>query len=216
MRRKSEDNSLADIRGQVHILHLFTDLVKARKVRHVDVAGKGLGAALLAAKLQATLRALGPDSPSLDELGLRVNTILHNDGLPNRYATLFYIELSPESGHTRYLNAGHNPPFLVRDDGLDLLGASSYPVGMLPDAGYSEGVLEIAPGETLIAYSDGLTEATDREGREFGEDRLRALLPGLSRVPVEDAGRRLIHEVETFLDGERPHDDLSVVVLRRV
>ncbi|MFQ5626458.1 MAG: SpoIIE family protein phosphatase, partial [Methyloligellaceae bacterium] len=79
-----------------------------------DVAGKGLGAALLTAKLQATLRALVPECRTLDELGGRLNTILHRDGLDNRYATLFYLELAHEGGHVRFLNAGHNPA-IVQD-----------------------------------------------------------------------------------------------------
>ncbi len=181
-----------------------------------DVSGKGLGAALLSAKLQATLRALAPDSPSLDDLATRLNGILHKDGLANRFATLFYVELSPYSGHVRYLNAGHNPPLLLRDHGdVELLGASSYPLGMFPNGGYSEGEVDFAPGDTVVIYSDGLTEAVDAAGREFGTERLEALAPALRGLAPEAAGRRILEEVEGFLDGERPQDDLSLVVVRR-
>ncbi len=181
-----------------------------------DVAGKGLGAALLSAKLQASLRAVGPESPSLDELGSRMNGILNQDGLDNRYATLFYAEISPGSGHLRYLNAGHNPPFVLRIDGrVEDLPASSFPLGMLPSVTYEEGVLDMEPGELLLIYSDGLSEATDRDGKEFGSQRIRNLMPELNHETVQRAGEILLADVRRFLGKERPHDDLSLVLVRR-
>lgn len=180
-----------------------------------DVSGKGLGAALLTAKLQATLRALGPDSVSLDELGERMNGILHRDGLDNRFATLFYAELTPGSSHARYLNAGHNPPFLFRSGRIDTLPPSAPPLGMLPDSRYSEGVLDLDPGDMLVVYSDGLTEATNPDEEEFGADRLQDLVAGAAGLTPAEAGRVVLQAVERFLEGERPHDDLSVVVVRK-
>jgi hypothetical protein len=181
-----------------------------------DVAGKGLGAALLSAKLQASLRAIGPESPSLDELGSRMNGILNQDGLDNRYATLFYAEISPGSGHIRYLNAGHNPPFVLRINGrVEDLPASSFPLGMLPSVNYEEGVLDMEPGELLLIYSDGLSEATDQDGKEFGPQRIRNLMPDLNHETVQRAGDLLLADVHRFLGKERPHDDLSLVLVRR-
>jgi hypothetical protein len=181
-----------------------------------DVSGKGLGAALLSAKLQATLRALGPESPSLDELGERMNVILGKDGLDNRFATLFYAELGPDSGHVRYLNAGHNPPFLIRDDGdIAILPPSSRPLGMLPGSTYEEGLVDLREGDFLLVYSDGLTEAMAPDGEEFGEERIRKLLPKMTALDLPRAGRLLLQEVDRYVDGERPHDDLSVVLLRK-
>jgi sigma-B regulation protein RsbU (phosphoserine phosphatase) len=180
-----------------------------------DVAGKGLGAALLSAKLQATLRALIPQAPSLDELGLRVNTILHRDGLDNRYATLFYAELEHDSGQVRYLNAGHNPALLIRKDGVERLSASSYPLGMLPGASYEESTVYVEPGDVIVAYSDGLTEAQNTAGEEFGPDRVEALLPTLKEHSPDDIGSGILAEVDRFLGGARASDDLSLVVVVR-
>jgi hypothetical protein len=180
-----------------------------------DVAGKGLGAALLTAKLQATLRALVPEAASLDELGGRVNTILHRDGLDNRFATLFYAELEHDSGQVRYLNAGHNPSFLVRADRVEKLGASSVPLGMLPATVYEESALEIEPGEMMLAYTDGLTEAENVLGQEFGMSRLEEMLPDLRGLDPESVGRRILEEVDRFLGDARTTDDLSLVVIRR-
>jgi sigma-B regulation protein RsbU (phosphoserine phosphatase) len=178
-----------------------------------DVAGKGLGAALLSAKLQATLRALVPEAASLDDLGARINTIFNRDGLDNRFATMFYAELEHHSGHLRYLNAGHNPAFVIRKDSTEKLGASSWPLGMLPDASYEEQALEMFPGEILLVYSDGLTEATNAADEEFGERRLEAMLSEFRSLDPEQIGDRLLEEVDRFLGDARPTDDLSLIVI---
>ena len=180
-----------------------------------DVAGKGLGAALLTAKLQATLRALSLDCPSLSDLGAHLNSILHRDGIDNRFATMFYVELDPATGRLRYLNAGHNPPLVLRDSGIETLEASAIPLGMMDGTTYKEGELRLQPGDALVVYSDGLTEARNAGDEEFGAERLRALLPRLRGLTAEDGVRLLIGEVSAFLGGERPHDDLSLVVLTR-
>jgi hypothetical protein len=180
-----------------------------------DVAGKGMGAALLMAKLQATMRALAADCSRLDELGTRVNAIFHRDGLENRFATLFYICLEAGSGRLRYLNAGHNPALLQKHDGIEELGASGVPLGILPGTRYCEGVAELQPGELVVAYSDGLTEATSAAGEEYGDRRLRELLPRLKGLSVAEAGRLILHDVERFTASERYADDLSLVLLLR-
>jgi hypothetical protein len=180
-----------------------------------DVAGKGLGAALLTAKLQATLRALIPACPSLSELGSQLNAILFRDGIDNRFVTLFYFEIEPASGRMRYLNAGHNPPFVLRASGLEALPASAIPLGMMAGTTYAESELRMHAGEALVVYSDGLTEARNAEDEEFGTDRLRALMPRLRGLSAETGVRLIIDEVDGFLAGERPHDDMSLVVLLR-
>jgi len=180
-----------------------------------DVAGKGLGAALLTAKLQATLRALIPESVSLDDLAGQVNTIFVRDGLDNRFATLFYVEVEHNSGQARYVNAGHNPAFVIRENGMELLGASSLPLGMLPGSIYEEAALTIGPGEIILAYSDGLTEAENETGEQFGMERLETLLTQMGNKNPQVIGRRLLQEVDQFLGDERPTDDLSLIVIVR-
>jgi hypothetical protein len=178
-----------------------------------DVAGKGLGAALLTAKLQATLRALVPDAASLDDLGARVNDIFHRDGLDNRFATLFFAELEHNSGQLRYLNAGHNPAFVIRADRLERLSASSYPLGMLGSASYEEGALRLEPGDVMLAYSDGLTEANNTEGEEFGVERLELLLPQMRDLAPREIGARILADVDRFLGDARLTDDLSLAII---
>jgi len=180
-----------------------------------DVAGKGMGAALLAAKLQATLRALAPETERLEILGERLNEILHRDGLDNRFATLWYAEIRPGSPRVRWLNAGHNAALLVRADSIEALGASSYPLGMLAEpAGYREDARDLAPGDLIVAYSDGIVEATNPAGREWGLETLRNVIVSGRGQPPEALGRRIIEAVDAFLDGARAQDDRSLVVLR--
>src|SRR5437899_1587298 len=159
-----------------------------------DVAGKGLGAALLTAKLQATLRALVPGCPSLSELGGQMNEVVHKDGIDNRFVTLFYLELRAGSGRLRYLNAGHNPPFVVRDGTTEGLPASAIPLGMMAGTAYSEGELTLEPGDLLVVYSDGLTEARNSQDEEFGAERLQRLLPRLRGLTAEECVRLVIDE----------------------
>jgi sigma-B regulation protein RsbU (phosphoserine phosphatase) len=180
-----------------------------------DVAGKGLGAALLSAKLQATLRALLPITASLEDLAFQVNRILHRDGLDNRYATLFVAELSHHSGLVQYLNAGHNPPIVVRATGPSTLDASAQPLGMLEGVSYREAALELEPGDAVIAYSDGLTEAANAAGEEFGPARLRSLLGDVRGLPPAVVGQRILTAVDAFLGEVRVADDLSLAVIVR-
>jgi sigma-B regulation protein RsbU (phosphoserine phosphatase) len=181
-----------------------------------DVAGKGLPAALLMAKLQSTLRALAANASSLAELGQKMNEILCRDGLPNRFATLVYLDVCEESGLVRVLNAGHPPPLVLRGSRLEELSIGSMALGMLPDVTFSEQRVELAKGDVLVVYSDGLTEAMNGSGEFFGDERLRARLPALAGISAEAIGTRVIAAVDEFAGDARPHDDLSLVVLRLV
>jgi len=195
------------------------DYVELDGFRHAvvlgDVAGKGLGASLLSAQLQATLRALAVHSASLDDLASQVNETMLRDGISNRFATLFYAELQYDSGAVRYVNAGHNPALVLRRDRIERLGASSLPLGMLEGSKYEEVSLNLEPGEILLIYSDGVTEAENIDAAEFGIERLEALTPQLRNVDPETAGHLILAEIDRFLDGLRPADDLSMVIVRR-
>jgi serine phosphatase RsbU (regulator of sigma subunit) len=180
-----------------------------------DVAGKGMGAALLCAKLQATLRALAPGAASLEALGGALNGVLERSGLDNRYATLFYAEIEPGSGELRYLNAGHNPALHVSGERIETLSASSLPLGMLPGTAYGRGTATLASGDVVVLYSDGITEATDRKGREYGLERLQSCVREASGLTADEIVRRVLDAVSGFLEHEKPHDDQSLLVLRR-
>lgn len=181
-----------------------------------DVAGKALPAALLMVKLQATLRALVPRARTLDELAVAVNEILVRDGLPNRYATLVYLLLSSGSGHVRLLNAGHLPPAVVRRSAvIEELPGHSMALGMLPHMSFSEQGVDLAPGDVLVVYSDGVTEAMNAGGGFFGEERLQAALRETAGQSVTVIGQRVLDAVEQFVADAPVHDDLSLVVVKR-
>ncbi len=181
-----------------------------------DVSGKGMGAALLMSKLQATLRALLPQDAALADLGAHVNQILCRDGVGNRYATLLYAELRSDSGRIRLLNAGHLLPLVLRDGASERLAPVAMPLGMFSQATFEEQQVELAPDDLVILYSDGLSEAQDPNGHFFGEARLVALAPALRGLAAAAAGSALLNEIERFLSGQRPADDLSLAIVRRV
>lgn len=180
-----------------------------------DVAGKALPAALLMVKLQATVRALVPIYPSLDDLGAGVNRILHRDGLPNRFATLVYLLLTTDSGRVRCLNAGHLPPLVLRGSHIEELPAGSMALGFIPDAEYREQAIDLAPGDTLVVFSDGVIEAVNATDDFFGDERLRSALQKTAGRPAQEVGRGVLTMLEAFVGETKPHDDVSVVVVRR-
>lgn len=180
-----------------------------------DVSGKGLGAALVMAKLQATLRALAAERESLPELGRAVNRILCRDGIPGRFATLLYFEIEADSGTLRMVNAGHIPPTVFRESDTESPPPVSLPLGFRPEAEYREQVLEVPPGGLVLGYSDGLTEAMDPRGLFFGDVGLPRMLEGLEEKGAREAGHMLVSAVERFAGEERPSDDLSLILLKR-
>ena len=180
-----------------------------------DVAGKGLPAALLMAKLQATVRALVPLADSLDVLGDEINRIFVRDGLPNRFASLFYMEVEPDSNTVRLLNAGHLPPLIGRADGVETLSRGAPALGLTDKSRYTEDRAELTRGDLLLLYSDGLTEARNEEGEFYGDAQLKRLIPRLRNLSASTAGARLLAEIDDFVGDAVPSDDLSIVILKR-
>ncbi len=197
----------------------LVDYLKVDDDRHsvalADVAGKGLSAALLTAKLQATIRAVAPDFSSLDELGVKLNHIFHRDSPPNLFASLVFIDFRSQEGTIRVLNAGHFPPVMVHEQQIQPLEKGGAALGIMKDASYTEHVLEMKSGDLLFVYSDGIIEAKNEAGDFWGEQRLFALLPALSRFPVDQIGERLLGDVDRFVGTARAHDDISIAILKK-
>src|SRR5262245_31830946 len=181
-----------------------------------DVAGKALPAALLSVKLQATLRALAPRFDGLDELGGAVNNILHRDGLPTRFASLVYLLLSPDSGRVRVLNAGHMPPLVVRNGSVSAMDRGSMVLGIIHDAPFSEQSIDLAEGDALVVYSDGVSEAMNENGDFFGDERLYASVATVAGSAPADMGSNVLTAVKGFIGDAVPNDDLSLVVVKRL
>lgn len=198
----------------------LVDFLEIKKGRYGvaigDVAGKGLAAALFMAKLQATLRALATDASSLAELAARMNHILYRDGLPNRFASLIYFELSQKSAVVRVLNAGHMPPILVRKKSVKEIPKGGQALGIMPKISLAEQEITLRPGEALVAYSDGVTEARNPAGEFFGEARLINEISRLANPSAREVGEGILTAVAKFVGEARAHDDLSLVVVRKV
>jgi len=181
-----------------------------------DVAGKGLPAALLMAKLQATLRAVVPDFPSLSELAKKLNAIFYRDSLPNRFASLVYLEIRSDSNEIRFVNAGHLPPIISAHGQLSEMDKGAPALGIMPDSTYSEESFRLNASNLFIVYSDGVTEARNEEGEFFGEGRLNDLLKNSDVSSATDAGTMILESIDNFIGDARATDDLSMIILRRL
>lgn len=182
-----------------------------------DVSGKGLPSALLMANLQATVRSQSHPHVSSRECVRRSNDQLVRNTDWGRFATLFYGILEPVAGRFLYCNAGHNPPLLAGDgNGPRRLETGGLIIGFAENAQYEEEAISLAPGDYLVIHSDGITEAQNESGEEFGEARLEALvLQGRG-----SAARQLIDHVFAEVSrhaGKAPQtDDMTLVVIRRL
>ena len=139
-----------------------------------DVSGKGAGAALIMANLQASLRALCCLNITLDDMMLRINDLIHQNTEPDQFISFFVGVFDPRERVMRYVNAGHNFPILVRADGRQqMLDEGGLILGPFPDATYEQGSVRLASGDSLLLYTDGVSEAMNDDGDELGEDLVR-------------------------------------------
>ncbi len=183
-----------------------------------DISGKGIGAALMMANLQACLRGQVPSARNLPELIRHVNRMVYEASSANRYATFFYVEYDPQTRRITYVNAGHNAPVVLRTSGADYevfrweVGGAV--VGLLPDAQYQEGCFELKPGDLIMLYTDGVSESMNAQDEEWGEERLIACAKTCGGVTAREALDRLMSTAVVFAAGAPQHDDMTLVVLR--
>ncbi|HEX7183616.1 MAG TPA: SpoIIE family protein phosphatase [Thermoanaerobaculia bacterium] len=181
-----------------------------------DVSGKGIPAALMVSTLHSALRLLLDSSELGPTLLERLNRHILESSMPNKFITLLIGEVDPESGALRYLNAGHNPGFLLRRGGaVDELGADGLPLGLLPGSRYGMREVSLEPGDLLCLYSDGITEAESIEEEEFGNARLIDLLRRNRERPLQGALDAIHLAVSEFAQGRPQGDDQTLVLLRR-
>jgi sigma-B regulation protein RsbU (phosphoserine phosphatase) len=178
-----------------------------------DVSGKGLGAALLTTMLQGALSGmtLGTDPARVFN---HVNRFLCDHAEVGRYATMFFGILDDE-GRLEYINAGHPSPVLMRHDTAEeAFTEGSFPVGLVPEAEFSTSKLRLEPNDTLVLYSDGVTEAMDPDEQLYGVGRLREVLLGKNEMPLDEIQKTVLESVENFARGARQADDLTILVVR--
>ena len=190
-----------------------------------DVAGKGIAAALLMSVVQASLRLLAAEGvASLPQLAARLNRLLHRSTKASSYATFFYAQLDESNLQLRYVNAGHNPPYLIRgmrvadaakpELEIQELGAGGTVLGLFPQASYEEGRVDLRPGDVLVLFTDGVSEALNGKEEEFGEERLKELLRRVAHLAAQEISAALTAEIKGWMQDAPQHDDLTFIVMK--
>jgi len=180
-----------------------------------DVAGKSVPAALLMATLQASLRTLASEGLPLSELAERLNryACAHSLG-GQRFTTAVIAEFDPGSRRLVYVNAGHNSPVLRRANGSnDRLESSALPLGIRSDASFPAASVDLAPGDTLVLFTDGVVEAFNSAGEEFSDARWLSVIRAVPKLSAQDTLRYLMKSVEDFVGNTRQSDDITCLVL---
>jgi hypothetical protein len=193
----------------------FLDLGDGRVgVAVADVSGKGISAALVMSVVQASLRVISSQNDlPLSQLAAQMNRFLHQSTGASHYATFFYAQLDERGRRLRYVNAGHNPPLLVRGADVTELHAGGTVLGLFPEIECQEAALDLRPGDLLVAFTDGVTEARSPSGEEFGEARLEELLRAAAGLSAGEVLERLAAAMREWIGGAEQHDDLTVVVV---
>jgi phosphoserine phosphatase RsbU/P len=180
-----------------------------------DASGKGLAAALMISNVQSALRTAAAFAGNDVAAVMReVNREVHAASLAHRYATLFYGVLDEGTRALRYVNAGHNPPVVIRrDSSVIRLESGGPPVGMFANWAYEEGVVQLNPGDLVLAYTDGVTEAVDPAGEEWGVEGLLAAVSEYHAQNADEMVEGIFRSMDKFSLG-RQTDDATVIVLR--
>jgi sigma-B regulation protein RsbU (phosphoserine phosphatase) len=181
-----------------------------------DVAGKGVPAALLSSMLQASLRTQANSIASVAEILSNINSLVYRATAVHQFATFFIARVEHETLHMTFSNAGHNYPIVVRNSGEPLfLERGGLLLGIQDGAAYEEGRLPLHSGDLMVLYTDGVSEATNRDGEFYGDERLCELVRGLaSDLTAREVTERILEALRDFLDGEEPRDDMTLMVVR--
>jgi len=182
-----------------------------------DVCGKGVGPALLMASLQASFHAWADETVPVAAMTGRLSEAISRRTGPDRFITFFLLLLDATTGEVEYTNAGHNPGLLRRKDGsIEELASHGLPLALFPGKPYGSSHLTLGQGEILCLYTDGVTEANDPKGNEFGMPRLKEFLAGQGDAEVAEIDARLSKELEAHASGEPFADDRTLVMIRRL
>ncbi len=198
----------------------YYDVIQIAPQRFViaigDVSGKGAPASLLMANLQAAIRALVPLGLPLADLTRLVNDLLCDNTGGERFITFFWGILDVEAGTFRYVSAGHNPPMLFRPDGSrELLDRGGLILGIMKTMRpYEEGCVAFAPGDLLVLYTDGVSEAMSASSEEWGEERLEALIRSRRDDSPDDLIDAVVAAVKVHARDTEQSDDITLVVVR--
>ena len=181
-----------------------------------DVSGKGVSASLLMASLRANLHAEVHAGYDLGAMFVKLNNFVHLSSATNQFITFFFCELNKETGQLHYVNAGHNPPFVIKKTGeVGYLDSCGLCLGMLPSVTYDLKTVAIDPGDILLLYTDGITESRNKVNEEFGVDRLTAIIRKHGKVSAFNLAQTILKELDDFTAKADPADDRTLVVVKR-
>jgi sigma-B regulation protein RsbU (phosphoserine phosphatase) len=178
-----------------------------------DISGKGISAAILMANLQAVLRTLAATNLSPCEICSRLNLHLLQVTDESKFATFFYADWDSRQMRLRFVNAGHHWPIFFGQSEGRRLQVGGIPLGLFAEAEFQMAEVMLQPGDLLVLYSDGITEAHSARGEEFGERRLEASIEEYRREPLAEIQRRALEAVRLWSDGE-PEDDMTLLIVR--
>ncbi len=193
-----------------------------------DICGKGISAALLMANLQAAIRSQAPwfipgsggesrriwEEKLLSAMVEKINRHVLEYTASSKFATLFIAVIDQENRCLTYCNAGHNPPLILQGDRLLSLKTGGTVAGMFAEATFAQETIPLQPGDLFVGYTDGLVEASNEYGEEFGEERLRTVLLDYSVLPVESIHRKIMESVQNWSGGKELEDDMTLIVAR--
>ena len=182
-----------------------------------DVSDKGVPAALFMMSSRTWMKGAAIGNPEPSEVLEEVNSLLHDGNDTQMFVTALYAVYEPETGEFTYASGGHDAPLLVRADGsselLPLTGGIA--LGIIPELEYGQNTVKLNPGETIVLYTDGITEAMNNEGEQFGVERMREVFANSVPKTSDEATRTIFDAVNEFADGAAQSDDITCLTLRR-
>jgi sigma-B regulation protein RsbU (phosphoserine phosphatase) len=183
-----------------------------------DVSDKGMGAALFMALTRSIVRASAAASILPDKCITQANRLICADAANGMFVTLFYAQFDPDAGACEFVNAGHNPPLLYdsRQNELVELTRTGIALGIDDSLQFKQGAVRLGPGDSVLLYTDGVTEATNAEDQEFGVERLRRIVEANGRSPAPTTVRAIQESLREFVGPAPQQDDITVVAIKRI
>lgn len=204
-----------EVGGDFFYVQQFSDQRVAIAI--ADVSDKGVPAALFMMLTRTLLKGALRDNESPGKVLREVNELLREDNDTSMFVTIFCAMFNPETGEVVYANGGHNPPLHVHADGAseELPMTGGIALGLVPGHEYKEGTIKLAPGETMVLYTDGVTEAENKGGEEFGMERLRGVLGKAAGSDAVEINAGMFNAVNTFTEDAPQFDDITGLSLYR-
>jgi len=182
-----------------------------------DVSGKGVSASLLMASLRAALQSEVHLDYDIEKMMKKLNNFIHRSSSSNKFITFFFSELNKKTSELKYINAGHNPPLIIDPKGnVRRLESSGFCLGMFPNVDYKMEKLNLGVGDTVLLFTDGITESRNKNNEEFEEQRMIQLLKKHSKIGAQDLIEKINQELDEFTVGTEQMDDQTIVVIKRV